>query len=228
MVFGFNVRLLMACTTTKERLALRHHALTIFPGWKEGLILGLIAFVPQPLMASQVMRVIDGDSLIVKENGLTKQMRLGCVDAPEISQYPYGRLATNAFRGLIPADSNIKIFPFKNDKYGRTVGHVYTPGGINVAEELVRKGFVFVYTKYLSECDGPKLLLLESQARDSRKGFWSKSKLGITRPWIYRRGTKARLRCSEISSWGKAQLLLQEGHVYLDRNNDGEACEDLR
>jgi len=227
VAFDFIGRLLMACTTTKERLARRHHALTMISSWKGCLILGLIAFAPQPLMASQVIRVIDGDSLIVKENGFIRQMRLACVDAPEISQYPYGRLATNAFRGLIPADSNIQITPFERDKYGRTVGHVYTPGGVNAAEEMVRRGLVFVYTKYLSECDVPKLLLLESQARDSRKGIWSKSKLGITRPWIYRRGTKARLRCREISSWSKAQILLQEGHVYLDRNNDGEFCEGL-
>ena len=73
----------MACTTTKERLARRDHALTMISSWKGCLILGLIAFAPQPLMASQVIRVIDGDSLIVKENGFIRQMRLACVDAPE-------------------------------------------------------------------------------------------------------------------------------------------------
>ena len=134
----------------------------------------------------------------------------------------------NAFRGLIPADSAITIYPIKKDRYGRTVAHVSTPGGVDVAGELVRKGLVFVYTRYLSDCDGPNLLLLESQARDLKQGIWSEGKQGITRPWIYRRGTNARLRCSEISSWDKAQLLLQEGHVYLDRDNDGEACEGLR
>ena len=204
------------------------HALALLAIGSAKLVLGLVVFAPQPLPASEVIRVVDGDSLIVKLNGIPQQIRLACVDAPEIGQYPYERLAINACRGLLPADSAVKIYPIKRDRYGRTVGHISTPGGVDVAEELVRGGLVFVYPRYLSDCDGPNLLLLESQARDSKRGIWSEGKRGITRPWIYRRGTNARLRCSEISSWDKAQLLLQEGHVYLDRDNDGEACEGLR
>ena len=192
------------------------------------MIFGLLAFTPQPLMASQVIRVVDGDSLIVKANGITQQIRLACVDAPEIGQIPYGRLAMNALRGLLPADSAVTIFPIKKDRHGRTVGHVSTPGGVDVAEELVRRGLLFVYARYPYDCDGPKLLLLQSQARDSQKGLWSKTRNGITRPWIYRGGSNARLRCSKISSWDKAQILLREGHAYLDRDSDGEACEGLR
>ena len=218
----------MTCTTTKEPLARREHALALLAIGSAKLVLGLVVFSPQPLPASEVIRVVDGDSLIVKLNGVPQQVRLACVDAPEIGQYPYGRLAMNAFRGLLPADSAVTIYPIKKDRYGRTIGHVSTPGGVGVAEELVRRGLAFVYTRYLSVCDGPNLLLIESQARDSKTGIWSEGKRGITRPWIYRRGTNARLRCSEISSWDKAQLLLQEGHVYLDRDNDGEACKGLR
>ena len=218
----------MARITAKESSARSDDALKMLTIGMAKLVLGLIIFAPKALAASEVIRVVDGDSLIVKVNGVLQQVRLACIDAPEIGQFPYGRLATNAFRGLLPADSAVLIYPLKIDRYGRTVGHVSTPGGVDVAEELVRRGLAFVYTKYLSDCDGPNLLLLESQARDSKKGIWSKSIHGITRPWIYRRGTNARLRCSEISSWDKAQLLLREGHLYLDRDNDGEACEGLR
>ena len=35
-------------------------------------------------------------------------------------------------------------------------------------------------------------------------------------------------RCSEISTYAKAQELLRQGHSYLDGNGDGEACEMLR
>ena len=34
-------------------------------------------------------------------------------------------------------------------------------------------------------------------------------------------------RCSDIGDWSKAQKFLQEGHSYLDRDNDGVACEAL-
>ena len=34
-------------------------------------------------------------------------------------------------------------------------------------------------------------------------------------------------RCADIGDWSKAQKFLQAGHSYLDRDNDGEACEAL-
>ncbi len=34
-------------------------------------------------------------------------------------------------------------------------------------------------------------------------------------------------RCGDIGDWSKAQKFLQAGHSYLDRDNDGEACETL-
>ena len=35
-------------------------------------------------------------------------------------------------------------------------------------------------------------------------------------------------RCDDVGSWERAQELLKEGHSYLDRDKDGEACEALR
>ena len=82
----------------------------------------------QPLVSSEIIRVVDGDSIIVYLNGDPTQVRLACIDAPEIGQYPYGRLAMNTFRGLLPADSTVKITPVREDRYGRTIGHVMPPG----------------------------------------------------------------------------------------------------
>ena len=38
----------------------------------------------------------------------------------------------------------------------------------------------------------------------------------------------SRYRCKQIGSWAKAQELLKQGHSYLDRDGDGEACEEIR
>ena len=63
---------------------------------------------------------------------------------------------------------------------------------------------------------------------------------GITRPWDFRRGRTAalipdgttpdgrRYRCKEFGTYARAQVLLRQGHIYLDSNGDGEACESLR
>ena len=37
-----------------------------------------------------------------------------------------------------------------------------------------------------------------------------------------------RYRCMEIGSYARAQELLRQGHIYLDSNGDGEACESLK
>ena len=34
-------------------------------------------------------------------------------------------------------------------------------------------------------------------------------------------------KCADIGDWNKAQTLLRQGHSYLDRDKDGEACEVL-
>ena len=37
----------------------------------------------------------------------------------------------------------------------------------------------------------------------------------------------AKYRCADIGDWDLAQKLLSQGHSYLDRDKDGEACEVL-
>ena len=91
----------MARTTAEERLARREHALALLAIRTVKLVLGLLAFIPAPLMASQVIRVVDGDSLIVKLNGLPQQIRLARIDAPEIGRFPHGRLAYECISRII-------------------------------------------------------------------------------------------------------------------------------
>ncbi|WP_342626225.1 MULTISPECIES: excalibur calcium-binding domain-containing protein [unclassified Prochlorococcus] len=81
-------------------------------------------------------------------------------------------------------------------------------------------------------CDRQAYARLESKARLTGIGFWSVPG-GIQRPWNYRQSKQSnskrkRYRCKDISSWSAAQELLRQGHTYLDRDNDGEACESLR
>ena len=95
--------------------------------------------------------------------------------------------------------------------------------------------------QYISGCDRQNYSQLENDARLKGVGAWSVPG-GIERPWDYRRGRRGsgsafssggtsssgRYRCSEIDPWSKAQDLLRQGHAYLDRDGDGEACESLK
>jgi hypothetical protein len=103
----------------------------------------------------------------------------------------------------------------------------------------VEDGQAFAYRQYLSGCDAKEYLDAEYRASRRRYRVWQVEG-GITRPWDFRRGRRSaaipdgttpagrRYRCSEISSYDRAQELLRQGHSYLDGNDDGEACEMLR
>ena len=122
------------------------------------------------------------------------------------------------------------------DRYGRTVAEVICKTNINLA--LVEDGQAFAYRQYLRGCDAKAYLEAEERASRARLGVWQ-VKGGITRPWDFRRGRRAavipdgttpggrRYRCSEISSYAKAQELLRQGHSYLDGDSNGKACEAL-
>ena len=155
---------------------------------KPNMAIGLLTLVACPLQleASTLLRVIDGDSVIARIQGKQTKIRLACIDAPEIGQAPHGRIARNTLIGLLPSHSKIKVQPIYHDQYGRLIANIFTLGGVDIAEELIRLGLVFVYQAHESHCDGPKLLLIEDQARQSRIGIWKDAPQGITRPWLYR------------------------------------------
>ena len=197
-----------------------------------GCSLALLA--PQPVRAATVISVGDGDTIRVFENSSPLTIRIACIDAPESAQAPYGTQSAKALKALLPVGSTVTLFIHAKDRYGRIVAEVFGQKG-NVGKVLVGQGNAFVYRDYLSSCEADQYLLLERKALLSGLGIWSIGTQGIERPWEFRRRSKAsgqgvrrRYRCSEISSWSYAQLLLREGHYYLDRDKDGEACEGLK
>ena len=195
-----------------------------------------------PIYASelQVLSVGDGDTLRVSQDSKRLTVRLACIDAPETAQFPFGDQAKRTLQRLAPVGSSVRLPGSKKDRYGRIVSEVFR-GHTNINLELVRSGQAFVYRQYLKGCNHDAYLRAEEEARTSRSGIWS-VKGGLERPWDWRKGRtgqtgnasataasqRKRYRCSEIGSWSKAQQLLEQGHIYLDRDLDGEACESLR
>ena len=193
-----------------------------------------------PAYSDSVLSIGDGDTITVTEGSRRIKVRLACIDAPENSQSPYGMEARRALQGLLPIGSQVTLRTKATDRYGRSVAEVLK-GRTNINQTLVRSGNAFVYWQYISGCDRQTYSRLENDARLKGAGVWSVPG-GIQRPWDYRRGrrggsstssgrggtTSGKYRCKEIGSWDKAQMLLKQGHTYLDRDGDGEACESLR
>jgi len=205
-----------------------------------GILILAASLIATPTGAASILSVGDGDTITVSEGSGRIKVRLACIDAPETSQSPYGMEARRALQGLLPIGSQVTLRTKATDRYGRSVAEVLK-GSTNINQSLVGSGNAFVYWQYISGCDRQTYSRLENDARLKGAGVWGVSG-GIQRPWDYRRSRRGgsgvstssgatssgRYRCGEIGSWSRAQDLLRQGHTYLDRDGDGEACEALR
>ena len=205
------------------------------------LLIVLFSLSTLPAFASTVLSVGDGDTITVTEGVQKTRVRLACIDAPETSQSPYGIESRKALQNLLPIGAEVTVRIKAPDRYGRTVGEI-VKGTININQQQVAAGNAFVYWQYINGCDRQTYSRLENAARLKRLGVWSVTD-GIQRPWDYRHNRKGpirssstggsssstgKYRCKDIGSWAKAQVLLKQGHTYLDRDGDGEACESLK
>ena len=210
------------------------------------VLLALSCVAPAVAAELKVLSIGDGDTIrITTPTGMNKTtVRLACIDAPEISQAPYGNDARRALQSELAIGAEVSLRTKATDRYGRTVAEVLK-GTTNINQLLVQSGAAFVYWQYIEGCDRETYSRLENEARLKSLGVWAVPG-GIQRPWDYRRGRKSskaganssgaanpgqkssRYRCKQIGSWAKAQELLRQGHSYLDGDGDGEACEGLR
>jgi endonuclease YncB( thermonuclease family) len=202
--------------------------------------MGGVLLFTAPTHAASVLSIGDGDTITVTEGSRRIKVRLACIDAPETSQSPHGMEARRALQGLLTIGSQVTLKTKATDRYGRSVAEVLK-GSTNINQSLVGSGNAFVYWQYISGCDRQTYSRLENDARLKGAGVWGVPG-GIQRPWDYRHNNRGsrnppsssgasssrRYRCSEIGSWSKAQDLLRQGHAYLDRDGDGEACESLK
>lgn len=148
----------------------------------------LATVLPQSLAASSqravVLSIGDGDSIRVRRDGRTVTVRLACIDAPEISQSPWGPQARQHLQQLLPVGRNVLLDVKARDRYGRVVAEVTSDRNIGLG--MVADGHAFAYRQYLPHCNARAYLHAEARASRRRHGVWQPEG-GITRPWIYRR-----------------------------------------
>lgn len=74
------------------------------------------------------------------------------------------------------------IFRFlRRPRYGRILGQVYAPDGMNINQFMVRAGAAWVYEQYNTD---PVLPVLQNEARQQKRGLWSDA--DPVPPWIWR------------------------------------------
>ena len=136
----------------------------------------LLAEIYEPaLLFGQVVRVVDGDTLLVEANQSVSRVRLAKVDAPELSQ-PYGLEAKNFLAQQVQG-KNVELLCRRRDRYGRLVCRLVVEGrDINLL--LVRQGLAWGEGNYYAEME---------KAQQKRLGLWQEENPMHPKLWRQKR-----------------------------------------
>ncbi len=134
--------------------------------------------------SARVIRVVDGDTLVVEAPGRVVKVRLFGIDCPEMSQ-PGGEHAA-WFTSNMVAGRMVQVDEHDTDRYGRTVAEITLPDNRDLNKELVKHGEAWWYAKY--DPDDSEMQQLEENARERRIGLWVES--NPLPPWEWRKAVR--------------------------------------
>ncbi len=126
-----------------------------------------------------VVRVRDGDSLVVRAAGAGVEVRLDGVDAPELAQ-AHGAEAKRRTADLA-LGRTVRVVGQGRDKYERTLAEVFLPDGRSLNRELVSAGYAWWFRRHSEDRD---LAERERLAREARRGLWADP--DPVPPWEFR------------------------------------------
>jgi endonuclease YncB( thermonuclease family) len=128
--------------------------------------------------SAELVRVIDGDTIVVSEEGKELKVRMAYIDAPEIKQ-PYGVLSrVNLWRLL--SGQSLSITNRRRDLYRRTLGVVLVNEFHNINLQMIADGCAWAYRS-------KRGIYYDTQveAAEAGKGLWSNG--DPEPPWEYRK-----------------------------------------
>lgn len=128
----------------------------------------------------QVVRVVDGDTMIIMRKGKQERVRFLRVNTPESvhpdvkQNTPMGKVASDFTKRELSNEKVILEFEGEQrDRYGRLLAYVFV-GDENFCVTLVEEGLSPYYTAYgLSEKYDDEFRKAERDARNAHLGIWS-------------------------------------------------------
>lgn len=160
-------------------------AAAVAAGGGAGIPAALRGLLETPATQSaKVVRVVDGDTLLVSRGVRRERVRLLGVDAPEGTRHGRAecgaRAASEAARRWVArARGRVQLsrdrLAHERDPHGRLLAHVSSARGGDLAGWLLRRGLArTVSYERRPLAAHPRLLALEASARGRRAGLWSK------------------------------------------------------
>ncbi len=136
-----------------------------------------------PGEAATVIRVVDGDTIHARLNGVDEKVRIIGLDSPETSKPGtpvecFAREASAAAKRLLKPGDRILLQPDPTqdtrDRYDRLLAHVFLSDGTLFAEAMIRQGDAIHYVyDGVPSIHADQLAAAEDAAKSSQKGLWS-------------------------------------------------------
>ncbi|MEK7622000.1 MAG: thermonuclease family protein [Patescibacteria group bacterium] len=205
----------------------------------------------------QVIKVIDGDTITVSKDGVSKTLRLIGINTPETvdPRKPvecFGNEASNKAKELLSGKQvKLEADPTQGelDKYQRTLRYVFLSDGTNFNKLMIEQGFAYEYTYDLSYKYQTEFKQAEKEARAAKRGLWADGvcpiKPASTTPINTQQTVSPPIpdgkyicsrnayNCSDFKTQAEAQTVfvacggINNDIHQLDRDKDGEVCESL-
>lgn len=150
-----------------------------------------ISFTPIPSQAVKgenssfvdVIRVVDGDTIVVSLDGKNEKVRLIGINSPETvdPRRPvecYGKEASAFMKSLLTGKQvKLESDPTQSnrDKYDRLLRYVFLEDGTFVNEQMIIQGFANEYTYELPYQYQSEFKKTEKEAKIKGKGLWGKN-----------------------------------------------------
>jgi micrococcal nuclease len=135
--------------------------------------------------SAKVIKVIDGDSLIVESGSEEIKIRLWGIDSPEWNQ-PYAKQAKKTVKKMLDGKT-VTVIPKDIDRFGRLVALVSDKKNY-INEFLIAKGSAWVHVYYCDEEICKKWQQLEKEAQKKKVGLWRSQR--VIPPWKWKRGKR--------------------------------------
>ncbi len=199
----------------------------------------------------KVLKVVDGDTIVISRDGLEETIRMIGVDTPE-TVHPskavqcFGAEASARTKEwLSGSEVALEFDPSQGerDKYGRLLAYVFRSDGLFVNKELIAQGFAYEYTYNLPYKYQSDFKKAEEAARTGGTGLWSSAACTeadrsshtdsqSTNP-VYSADHQDK-DCPDFATQAEAQTYFEQGggsstynYDRLDSDHDGVACESL-
>jgi len=142
------------------------------------------AQIPEKAEKVTLIRVVDGDTLLVKRDGKEERVRLIGVDTPESvnpdesKNTEEGKVASDFTKSLMKGVSSVYLEydTTERDQYERVLAYVYFEKGADtymLNEYLLREGMAQVMTVPPNVKYEARFLKLQKKAQDNEVGFWA-------------------------------------------------------